>query len=206
MKVWLCAVLLMVAFVPARAQVPADNIPPPPPADNVTPTPPADDVPPAPPPDMDRAPAPPDMDQAPAPPDMDQAPAPPDTDQAPAPPAREEAPAPPRESHPKAQELSPPDAWLPRRGGTLRVMNKIDSTVQTLSVPVGGSVTYQSLTIKMSGCFVRPPDLPADAAAHLTITDSRPDQPGFDAWMLQKEPALNMLEHPVYDVQLVGCA
>jgi hypothetical protein len=177
MRVWLWALLLMAAAVPARAQVPADAIRPPPPADHVTPTPRSDDVP--------------------APPDMDQAPAPPPTD---------EAPAAPKEDHPKGQDLSPPDAWLPRGAGTLRVMNKIDSTVQTLSVPVGGSVTFGSLTIKMSGCFVRPPDLPADATAHLTITDRRPDQPGFDAWMLQKEPALNMLEHPVYDVQLVGCA
>jgi hypothetical protein len=103
-------------------------------------------------------------------------------------------------------DLSPPDSWQPRTKATLRVMNKIDSTVQTLSVPVGGSVNFQSLTIRLSGCYVRPPDLPADAAAHLTITDSRPGQPGFDAWMLQNEPALNMLEHPVYDVQLAGCS
>jgi len=73
-------------------------------------------------------------------------------------------------------------------------------------VPVGGTAKYESLTIRVSGCYVRPPDLPADAAAHLTITDSRPGQPGFDAWMLKNEPALNMLEHPVYDVQLAGCA
>jgi hypothetical protein len=103
-------------------------------------------------------------------------------------------------------DLSPPDSWQPRTKATLRVMNKIDSTVQTLSVPVGGSVNFQSLTIRLSGCYVRPPDLPADAAAHLTITDSRPGLPGFDAWMLQNEPALNMLEHPVYDVQLAGCS
>jgi hypothetical protein len=103
-------------------------------------------------------------------------------------------------------DLSPPDSWQPRTKATLRVMNKIDSTVQTLSVPVGGSVDFESLTIRLSGCYVRPPDLPADAAAHLKITDSRPEQPGFDAWMLQNEPALNMLEHPVYDVQLAGCS
>jgi hypothetical protein len=103
-------------------------------------------------------------------------------------------------------KLSPPDLWLPRQHGTLRVMNKIDSTVQTLTVPVGGNVTYQSLAIKLSGCFVRPTDLPADAAAHVTISDTRPDQPGFEGWILKNEPALHMLEHPVYDVQLAGCA
>jgi len=102
-------------------------------------------------------------------------------------------------------DLSPPNTWLPRTKATFRVMNKIDSTVQELTVPVGASVNFESLTIRLSGCYVRPPDLPADATAHLTITDSRPGQPSFDAWMLQNEPALNMLEHPVYDVQLAGC-
>jgi hypothetical protein len=102
-------------------------------------------------------------------------------------------------------KLSPPDSWLPRAAGTVRVLNKIDSTVQTIHLTDGQTVQVQFLSIKLSSCFVRPPDLPADAAAHLTITDSRPGTPGFDGWMLQKEPAINMLEHPVYDVQLVSC-
>jgi hypothetical protein len=106
----------------------------------------------------------------------------------------------------KPPDLSPPDAWQPRHTGTLRVMDKIDSTVQTVTIDVGGEAAFKSLTIKLLGCFVRPPDLPADATAHLEITDSREGQPGFSGWMLQKEPALNMLEHPVYDVQLAGCA
>ena len=129
----------------------------------------------------------------------------PKVDEVPPPPAPEEAPVPPREHIEKKQDMSPPDAWQPRQQATLRVMNKIDSTVQTLTVPVGGTASFESLTIRLSGCFVRPPDLPADAAAHLTITDSRPGLPGFDAWMLKNEPALNMLEHPVYDVQLAAC-
>jgi hypothetical protein len=53
---------------------------------------------------------------------------------------------------------------------------------------------------------VRPDDLPQDATAHLQIDDNRAGTPGFDGWILKNEPSLNMLEHPVYDVQLVGCA
>jgi hypothetical protein len=85
-------------------------------------------------------------------------------------------------------------------------MDKLDSTVQAVTLDVGAQTTFKSLTIKLTGCFVRPPDLPADAAAHLQITDSRDGAPGFDGWMLQKEPGMNMLEHPVYDVQLAGCS
>ncbi len=105
----------------------------------------------------------------------------------------------------KPPDLSAPDSWVPRQHGSVRVMNKIDSTVQTVDVPLGQTVTYQSLLITLSGCFVRPSDLPDDAAAHLKIVDRHPDAPGFDGWVLKREPALNMLQNPVYDVQLASC-
>ena len=106
----------------------------------------------------------------------------------------------------KPPDLSPPDSWQARQTGTIRVMNKIDSTVQAVTLAVGAQTVINSLTIKLTGCYVRPGDLPADAAAHLQITDSRDTADGFDGWMLQKEPGLHMLEHPVYDVQLASCS
>jgi hypothetical protein len=105
----------------------------------------------------------------------------------------------------KPPDMSPPDTWLPAPSGSVRVMNKIDSTVQLVTLKVGQTVNYESLTLTLSGCFVRPADVPADAAAHLKIVDNRPDTPSFDGWMLKREPSLNMLQHPVYDVQLAGC-
>lgn len=105
----------------------------------------------------------------------------------------------------KPPDLSPADAWQARQKGTIRVMDKLDSTVQAVTLAVGEQATIKSLTIRLTGCFVRPPDLPADAAARLAISDSLNASGGFTGWMLQKEPALNMLENPVYDVQLAGC-
>ena len=84
-------------------------------------------------------------------------------------------------------------------------MNKLDSTVQTLSLHVGETVTFQSLKISLVGCAIRPPDLPADAGAHLTVVDSRPGMEPYDNWILKNEPAINMYEHPVYDIQLASC-
>jgi hypothetical protein len=101
--------------------------------------------------------------------------------------------------------ISPPDTWVARTAGTLRVLNKLDSTVQTLTVHVGDKAHLGSLAITLEACAVRPGDLPADATAHLKVADSRPDQPGFDGWILQKEPGINIFEHPVYDIQLAGC-
>ncbi len=102
--------------------------------------------------------------------------------------------------------MSPPDTWVAKGGAVLRVLNKIDSTVQELTLKAGETQQVQSLSLSVEGCFVRPDDLPQDATAHLKIADTRPGTPAFDGWILKNEPSLNMLEHPVYDVQLVGCA
>ena len=102
--------------------------------------------------------------------------------------------------------ISPPDTWVTRQTGTIRVLNKIDSTVKSLTLHVGETTHLQTLTITLQACAVRPVDLPGDATAHLAIADSREGAPGFDGWILQNEPAVNMLEHPIYDIQLAGCA
>ena len=101
--------------------------------------------------------------------------------------------------------VSPPDTWVAKTSAVVRVLNKIDSTVQELTLKAGETQQVQSLTLSMAGCFVRPDDLPQDSTAHLKIADTRPGTPAFDGWILKNEPSLNMLEHPVYDVQLVGC-
>ena len=102
--------------------------------------------------------------------------------------------------------VSPPDTWVAKTSAVIRVLNKIDSTVQELTLKQGETQQVQSLSLSMEGCFIRPDDLPQDSTAHLKIADTRPGTPAFDGWILKNEPSLNMLEHPVYDVQLVGCA
>ena len=105
-----------------------------------------------------------------------------------------------------APTLSPPDAWVPKGAAVLRVMNKIDSTVQSVTIKSGAQLKYQTLTLKVASCYVRPDDLPSDATAKVTVVEDSAATAAFDGWILQKEPALKMLEHPVYDIQLAGCA
>ncbi len=96
-------------------------------------------------------------------------------------------------------------AWLPRGGAELQALDKINARTTTLSVKLGQSVAFGSLTITVRACLVRPADQPADAAAFLEITDSRKDAPGFRGWMLAAEPFVTTLQHPVYDVRVSGC-
>jgi hypothetical protein len=94
---------------------------------------------------------------------------------------------------------------VPQGGAVLQVLDKVNATSTTLTVKAGQSASYGSLHLQVQACDIRPPEMPQDAAAELTITDTNPDQPGFQGWMLKNEPFLSMLQSPSYDVRVEGC-
>ncbi|MEJ1975034.1 MAG: DUF2155 domain-containing protein [Acetobacteraceae bacterium] len=120
--------------------------------------------------------------------------------------AQAPAPAPATNPPPAATPpLSPPNTWVPRTAADIQVLDKVNAHATTITLKVGQAADNASLSIALRACMVRPPDLPQDAAAFLDIADRRAGAPGFHGWMFAKEPALSMLENPVYDVRLVAC-
>ena len=95
--------------------------------------------------------------------------------------------------------------WVPQGSAQLQVLDKVNAQNSLLTVKVGQEAQFGSLNIQVQACDTHPPDQPQDSAAYLTITDSHADAPGFRGWMLANYPSLSMLEHPVYDVRVVGC-
>ncbi len=100
---------------------------------------------------------------------------------------------------------SVPGSWVPRDTADLLVLDKVNAKSTPLTLKVGQAADNASLSITLRACSVRPPDQQQDATAYLDIRDSRAGAPGFHGWMFVNEPAVNMLEHPVYDVRLVAC-
>jgi hypothetical protein len=98
-----------------------------------------------------------------------------------------------------------PNVWVPAGAVKLQALDKVNAVATALTIKVGQSATFGSLTIAVKACVSRPADQPADAAAFLDVTDSRPDSPGFDGWMLQAEPSVSMMQHPIYDLRVAGC-
>ncbi len=98
-----------------------------------------------------------------------------------------------------------PDAWAPRTTADIQVLDKVNAASVTITLKVGQVADNASLSIALRACSVRPPDLPQDATAYLDIADSRPGAPGFHGWIFANEPALSMLEHPIYDLRLIDC-
>ncbi|MBV9251677.1 MAG: DUF2155 domain-containing protein [Acetobacteraceae bacterium] len=111
------------------------------------------------------------------------------------------------------QPISPPEKpaalasspWLPQGGAVLQALDKVNTQTATLTVRPGHPARFGALTIQVKECVVRPPDMPQDAAAYLTITDAHADEPSFQGWILKSAPALSMMQHPIYDIRVLGC-
>ena len=107
---------------------------------------------------------------------------------------------------PPVQTPPPAPVWLPKGGAILQVLDKVNARATVMTVKVGETATFGSLSIAVKACVIRPPDAPADAAAFLTVTDKNPDAPGFTGWMLKSAPSVSMLAHPIYDLRVTGCS
>lgn len=90
-----------------------------------------------------------------------------------------------------------------------QALDKITGRVSEFSVPVGDTVGFSSLSVTVRACRVTPPEEDPEAAAFMEVDDSPPGEAtrrSFTGWMFASSPALSAMEHPVYDVWVVGCA
>jgi hypothetical protein len=108
-------------------------------------------------------------------------------------------------TQPPAPPPPPPDTWLPKPGADLAALDKITAKVTPLVGKIGQAMKFGSLSVTVRSCIVRGPDQPADQAAFLDVTDSRDAGFAFHGWVILSDPAASMMQHPVYDLRLIGC-
>jgi hypothetical protein len=116
--------------------------------------------------------------------------------------------APPPLSGPAPPPMSAPvPSWLPGQTAELALLDKVTARTSLVTVAVGGQTAFGTLSIEVARCVRRPPEEPAESAAWLVVTDRRaaPADAPFRGWMFATSPALNPLQHPVYDVRVIGC-
>ena len=90
----------------------------------------------------------------------------------------------------------------------LQGLDKVTARVTTIVANVGQVVKFGTLEIIARHCDKRPPEEPPESAAFLDIWETRPGEPAvslFRGWMFASSPALNALEHPVYDIWVKDC-
>jgi hypothetical protein len=149
---------------------------------------------------------------APAPPSVNPtAPATNDTDDATNAPV---APPPPTAKPPSP----PPGPPLPLRTPTavMQVLDKVTAETLQFEAPVGRPIRYKTLVMTVRVCETRGASDPRPRPSAYVVMDTRalavpghePPAPKrvFEGWMFATAPALHALEHPIYDVWLVGCS
>lgn len=90
----------------------------------------------------------------------------------------------------------------------LRGLDKITGRITTIVTPVGETVRFGTLAIIVRTCRTRPPEETPESAAFLDVTDLKPNQPPADVfrgWMFASSPAVSAMDHPVYDIWVMGC-
>lgn len=90
----------------------------------------------------------------------------------------------------------------------LRGLDKITGRPTNIEAPIGKPVRFATLTITARFCYSTPPSETPETAAFVQIQDQRPDQTErrvFSGWMYASSPGLNAVEHPLYDVWVIGC-
>ena len=119
---------------------------------------------------------------------------------------------PPTQAPPPPPEViipAPPSGAAPNAlGVVLGGIDKVAARTAKFEANLKQKVFYNTLIITAYACKTRPPEEPPESAAFLEIQERKPDgttQKLFSGWMFASSPALNALEHPVYDVWVVSC-
>jgi hypothetical protein len=143
-------------------------------------------------------------------------PGPPPAQPEPGPPV-ETVPVPPTELPPEDVTPPPPEVVVPAPpssappvavGVILGGLDKIAARTAKFEVNMKQKVFYNTLIVTVLACKTRPPEEPPESAAFLDVQERKSDgtvQKIFSGWMFASSPALNALEHPVYDVWVISC-
>lgn len=108
----------------------------------------------------------------------------------------------------RASETSAPKGTSPYPIAIIRALDKITARTTTIEAVVGQPVQFRTLEITANYCRKRPAEEEQETFVHLHIWDTPPTgerRQVFKGWMLGSGPALNPMEHSVYDVWVLDC-
>ncbi|KQN72825.1 DUF2155 domain-containing protein [Devosia sp. Leaf64] len=92
---------------------------------------------------------------------------------------------------------------------TLAGLDKITGRITRFDVYIGETVLFGALEITPRACYDRPAnDTLQRTSAFLEVDQRSLDGTAkriFTGWMFADSPALNAVDHPVYDVWLIEC-
>ena len=102
--------------------------------------------------------------------------------------------------------------WLIGNVGIFQGLDKITARIKTFEIKVGVPKKFGVLDINLQKCvYSKPLDEP-ESIAYIKVLDksdkyllTKDKSSIFEGWIFASSPALNAMEHPVYDVSLISC-
>lgn len=106
-----------------------------------------------------------------------------------------------------------PSAWadtptIERPIAVVRALDKVTGRVDEVQIRKELPYKFGSVFITVHSCRVTTPEEAPESAAFLDVYEFKTGQdktPIFSGWMFASSPALSAMEHPVYDLWLIGC-
>lgn len=109
---------------------------------------------------------------------------------------------------PAQGQTAPTATWRALETAQLQTLDKVTGRVRTLEAPVEREVMFGSLSVVVRACRKRPPEEPPESAAYLDVVERKSGEQAqsvFRGWMFASAPAVSAMDHPVYDIWVVGC-
>jgi hypothetical protein len=95
--------------------------------------------------------------------------------------------------------------FVSAEGATLRFLDRLTSWAGDVDLARGQTAQFGNLEVLLDDCRYPADNPSSDAEAHLTIVETTSEITLFSGWMLASSPALSALDHPRYDVWVLGC-
>ncbi len=109
---------------------------------------------------------------------------------------------------PAGAQTAPAATWRTLETAQLQTLDKVTGRVRTLEAPVEREVMLGTLSVVVRACRKRPPEEPPESAAYLDVVERKSGEQAqsvFRGWMFASAPAVSAMDHPVYDIWVVGC-
>ena len=94
------------------------------------------------------------------------------------------------------------------RVAVLQGLDKVTGRISTIRAPINEPVRFGTLLITTRTCNKRPPEEPPETTVFLEVYDvgtGGTPKLAYSGWMFASSPALAAMEHPVYDLSVIGC-
>ena len=88
-----------------------------------------------------------------------------------------------------------------------RLLDKISNKLTDKTISVNNSDEIETLSVKVYACFTEPPTEISEDYVLVDIVDTFQglNKNFYRGWMISSSPEVTPLEHPIYDLWLLGC-